>query len=141
MSFKCHHHAESQKKKKKKKKFRCVIPVIRFMTSELARKDTSFVSMTHLILNITVYLFQYGGRTYFWAAFLDLKVNMVSDHSKTHYITIRCVIPELTRNDTSIALLFSLYQKMSLFWFFNMSSAAILGCHLELESQDRPKIQ
>ena len=32
-------------------------PSIRFLTSELARNDTSFVSMTHLILNITVYVF------------------------------------------------------------------------------------
>ena len=32
-------------------------PSIRFLTSELARNDTSFVSMTHLILNITAYVF------------------------------------------------------------------------------------
>ena len=50
-------------------------------------------------------------------------------------------MPELTGNYTSFDFLSSLYQEMSLFLVFNVASAAILGCHLEFESEDRPKIQ
>ena len=98
--------------------------------------------MNHLILNITVYVFQYDVGAYFWAAILDLKIKMVSEHSK-HYsqLVLQCVMPELTINDTLFAFLSHLYQEMSLFLVFNMSPAAILGRHLEFEGQDRPKIQ
>ena len=86
-------------------------PSIRFLTSELARNDTSFVSMTHLILNITAYVFffQYGVGAYFWAAILDFKVTMVRNIVKSfYYISITFMMPELTGNYTSFAFLSSL---------------------------------
>ena len=58
-----------------------------------------------------------------------------------YYISITFMMLELSGNYTSFAFLSSVYQDMSLFLVFNMVSAAILGCHLEIESQDRPKIQ
>ena len=101
-----------------------------------------FFCMTHLILNITVYVFQYGVGAYFWAAILEFKVRMVQNIVKSfYYISITFMMPELSRNSTSFAFLSSLYQEMSFFLVFNMASAAILGCHLEFESQDRPKIR
>ena len=83
--------------------------------------------------------FQYGVRAYFWAAILDFKVKMVQKKVKSFfYISITFMMPELTGNYTSFAFLSSLYQEMSLFLVFNMASN---GCHLEFESQDKPKIQ
>ena len=97
-------------------------PSIRFLTSELARNDTSFVSMTHLILNITVYIFfQYGIGAYFWAAILDFKVKMVHKIVKSfYYISITFMVPELTGNYTSFTFLSNLYQEMSLFSGFSI---------------------
>ena len=86
--------------------------------------------------------FQYGVGAYFWAAIFDFKVTMVQNIVKSfYYISITFMMPELTGNYTSFAFLSSLYQEMSLFLVFNVASAAILGCHLEFESQDRPKMQ
>ena len=57
-------------------------PSIRFAISELAGNDTSFVSTTNLIQEISLFMFfQYGVGSHVWAAILDLKVKMVSEHS------------------------------------------------------------
>ena len=54
-------------------------PAIRFAISELAGKNTSFVSMAHLIQEISLFMFfQYGVGGHVWAAILDLKVKIVS---------------------------------------------------------------
>ena len=50
-------------------------PSIRFAISKLAENDTSFVSTTHLIQEISVFVFfQYGVGSHVWAAILDLNV-------------------------------------------------------------------
>ena len=57
-------------------------PSIRFAVSELAENDTSFVSTTHLIQEISLFMFvQYGVGSHVWAAIVDFKVKMVSEHS------------------------------------------------------------
>ena len=57
-------------------------PSIRFAISELAGNDTSFVSTTHLVQEISLFMFfQYGVGSHVWAAILDLNVKMVSEHS------------------------------------------------------------
>ena len=71
----------------------------------------------------------------FLEATLDLKIKMVSEHSKNHYISITCVMPESTGSDNFIWFFVQSKQEMSLFQGFNM------GCYLEFESQNRPKIQ
>ena len=57
-------------------------PSVRFAISELAENDTSFVSTTHLIQEISLFMFfKYGVGGQVWAAILDFKVKMVSEHS------------------------------------------------------------
>ena len=57
-------------------------PSVRFAISELAENDTSFVSTTHLIQEISLFMFfQYGVGSHVLAAILDFKVKMVSEHS------------------------------------------------------------
>ena len=53
-------------------------PSIRFAISQLAENDTSFVSTTHLIQEISVFVFffQYGVGSDNWAAILDLNVKI-----------------------------------------------------------------
>ena len=86
--------------------------------------------------------FHYGVGAYFWTAIFDFKVTMVQNIVKSFcYISITFMMPELTGNYTSFAFLSSLYQVLSLFLVFSVASAAILGCHLEFESQDRSKMQ
>ena len=114
---------------------------IRFETSELLRgKDTSFAQALRPISymrywNITVFVSQYSVSGHFGAAILVLNVKMVSEHNKNCSIT--CVMPELAGNDTLFTFLSSLHQERSLFLVFNMASAAILGRHLEFESQEQ----
>ena len=111
-------------------------PFIRFAISELTGKDTSFVSMTHLIQEISLFMFlQYGVGGHVWAAILDLNVKMISEHSYKHPFI--CMMPEITGNDSSFAFMPSLYQEKSLFQVFNMTLAAILDCHFEFENQTK----
>ena len=63
---------------------------------------------------------------------------MVSERSKI--ISIRYGLPNFEGKVVSFAFLAHLVQEISLLMVFNMASAAILGSHFELESQDRPKI-
>ena len=57
-------------------------PSIRFAISKLTENNTSFVSTTHLIQEISVFVFfQYGVGSHVWAAILDLLSRLVSQHS------------------------------------------------------------
>ena len=100
--------------------------------------------MIHLILH-NVYnclCFSMWRQAYFWAAMLDFKVKMVQIIVNSfYYISITFYDARVNRKLHIICFLFSLYQEMSLFLVFNVASTAILGCLLEFESQDRPKIQ
>ena len=106
---------------------------IRFAISELAGKDTSLVSTTHLIQDIPKYqyhclCFSMWRRRLFLgqAAILDLNVKkMVSEHSRNHSIT--CVMTELTGNNTSCAFLSSLYQEMTFFFNFQFGVGSHFG--------------
>ena len=49
-------------------------------------------------------------------------------------------LPNFVGKVASFAFLAHLVQEISLLMVFNMASAAILGRHFELKSQDRPKI-
>ena len=52
-------------------------PSIRFAISKLAENDISFVSTTHLIQEISGFMFfQYGVGSHVWAAILDLNVKI-----------------------------------------------------------------
>ena len=52
-------------------------PSIRFAISKLAENDTSFVSTTHLIQEVSVFVFfQYGISSHVWAAILNLNVKI-----------------------------------------------------------------
>ena len=52
-------------------------PSIRLAISKLAENDTSFVSTTHLIQEVSVFVFfQYGIGSHVWAAILDLNVKI-----------------------------------------------------------------
>ena len=57
-------------------------PSIRFLTSELERNDTSFVSMTHLILNITVYVFSLWCRCLLLGSHIWFQGHDGPEHSK-----------------------------------------------------------
>ena len=63
---------------------------------------------------------------------------MVSERSKN--ISIRYALPNFVGKVASFAFLAHLVQEISLKWFSIMASAAILGRHFELESQDGPNI-
>ena len=63
---------------------------------------------------------------------------MVSERSKN--ISIRYGLPNFVGKVASFAFLAHLVQEISLLMVFNMASAAILGRHFELESQDGPNI-
>ena len=69
---------------------------------------------------------------------MDLNVKVDSDCGKNLYI--RSGIPNLVGTVASFAFLAHLVQEISLLMVFSMASAAILGRHFELKSQDRPKI-
>ena len=85
---------------------------------------------------MTVHVFEYGVGGHYWAAILNVKI--VSEHSKI--LSIGSGIPNLVGKVALFAFLSHLVQEMSLLMAFTMASAAILGRHFELESQDRPKI-
>ena len=103
---------------------------IRFDTSELGGKDTSFAQVLRPISfmkywNITVFFFQYSVSGHFEAAILVLNVKMVSEHNKNHSIT--CVMPELAGNDTLFAFLSSLLSKEVTFSGFQYGVGSHFG--------------
>ena len=54
-------------------------PSIRFALSKLAENDTSFVSTTHLIQEISVFVFfQYGVGSHVWAVISHVKIGLRS---------------------------------------------------------------
>jgi hypothetical protein len=64
------------------------------------------------------------------AAILDLEVKIVPNHKK-HYSIIK-VMPKLVVIDTSYIVMAHMVQKISLFMFFNMASAAILDLEVKM---------
>ena len=77
------------------------------------------VSNTSGSREMPVYVFKYGVGGHFWAAILDLKVNMVSERSKN--IFIKSGLPNLVVKVASLAFLAHLVQKISLLMVFNMA--------------------
>ena len=79
---------------------------------------------------ITLYVFQYGVGGHYWAAILDFKVKMVSEHSKS--LSIRPVMSNLVGKVASFAFVVHLVQEIPLFLVFNMASAAILDLKVKI---------